>query len=173
MKKLLLLMVVFFIFGGMAMADMKDHPRWSRINTFTDSIVRTISDGQDAFYIKHKRYFQGLAIVGEGQKPDGNSEKAIRAFVRPNDFDFSWSQFDRTTFRGSFQVPFDFRVNVYQSSDGWGWIWKGEMWIDGLGPDAYGNDGDHWVYYYHEGPEDLSGSILNEWHIEPEDPEIP
>ena len=67
-------------------------------------------------------------------------------------------------FKNNLKVPVNIKVDVYESSAGWGWIFRAEVVIDGLGPDAYGVDGSRWEYKHGEGPAAQNG-VWDEWHI--------
>jgi len=166
MKKLITFTIAFLIFGGTAMADFTHHPNFAKINTFTASIVGTIKTYQDQFFVANGRYFQGLWLLGP-QQVDGNTDVAVVNTSAPSDFPFTWKDFAPTVFKNTLKIPVNICVHVYQSPRGWGWLFIAEAWVEGLSPDAYGNDGSHWKYVHNEGPDEMVG-VFDDWFVEPE-----
>lgn len=164
MKKLIAFLIAFYILGGVAMADFIDHPQYAKISTFTASVVGTIKTYQDQFFVANGRYFQGLWLLGPVQV-DGTTDVTVVNTSAPSDFPFTWKDFAPTVFKNTLKIPVNIRIDVYQSPQGWGWVFTAEAWIDGFGPDEFGNNGSHWVYTYTEGPE-VPGPFNDVWHIE-------
>ena len=165
MKKLFLIVFATLLIWGTAMADFIDHPQYAKISTFTASIVSQISAKQDVFFLVNGRYFQGLWLLGPDATPDGTTDETIIESTSPDDFGFTWRDFDSVVFKKNIKIPINIKIDVYQAPNGWGWIFTAEAYIAGFGPDAYGNEGDHWMYQHHEGPEVHSG-IFDEWYIQ-------
>lgn len=149
---------------GYAMADFIDHPQFAKITTFTQTVVNTIKTYQDQFFVTHGRYFQGLWLLGE-REVDGTTDLSVINTSAPSDFPFTWKDFAPTVFKNTLKIPVNVKIDVYESPNGWGWRFRADVYYAGLGPDAYGNYGDHWVYVHHEGPENSVG-ISDEWYIE-------
>jgi len=170
MKKLSLFLTAFLLFGGTAMAGFLNHPNFAKINTFTASVIGTIKTYQDQYFVTNGRYFQGLWLLGN-QQVDGNTDVAVINTSAPSDQQVTWRDFAPTVFRNNLKIPVNVRIDVYQSPQGWGWVLVAECWIDGLGPDAFGNNGNHWVYNHSEGPSDI-GLVEDVWYIEPTMPEF-
>ena len=142
-----------------------NHPSYARIVTLTQSFVDSVSAKQADFFIANGRYFQGINLV-DGQ-PDGETDINMDATKKPTDQLESWSDFDSKVFKNNIKIPFNVKVNIYESPAGWGWELIIEVWKADLGPDAYGNDGDHWIYRHHEGPAP-KGGIFDTWYIDPD-----
>ena len=141
-----------------------NHPNLAHLNTFTVAIVQSLSDAQADFYSANGRYFQGLPLLGD-QQPDGTADIRIDNASKPGDQDFSWHDFAPTIFKNNTKVPINVQIDVSESPDGWGWKLVGEIWIDGLGPDAYGNEGLHWMYIHYEGPAPDPDTHYDEWFV--------
>jgi len=149
------------------MADFIDHPAYAKITTFTASIVGTIRTYQAQFFVTNGRYFQGLWLLGPTATPDGTTDETVINTSMPSDFPFTWKDFVPTIFKNTLKIPVNIRIDVYEAPNGWGWIFRADVWKAGLDPDAYGNYGDHWVYQHNEGPDDWGGP-LDIWFIQPE-----
>ncbi len=170
MKKIFLIaLTTLMLWGGQAMADFVDHPQYAKISTLTESIISQIADAQDEFFIENSRYFQGLWLLGDTQV-DGTTDETISENTSPDDFGVTWAEFMPTVFKKKVTLPVNVKIDVYTSPRGWGWILFAEVFYPDMGPDAYGTYGDHWVYRHHEGPDDISGGIFDEWYIEVEGP---
>jgi hypothetical protein len=100
-------------------------------------------------------------------KLDGNIASDIPYGKKPSDQDDSWNEFAARDFKMDTKVPTHIQIDVYQAQNGWGWILVFDIWKQGLGPDNYGTDGNHWKFQHNEGPEVREG-IWDEWFIEPE-----
>ena len=103
-------------------------------------------------------------MLGE-QQVDGTTDEGVINLSAPTDFPFTWKDFAPTVFKNNLKIPVNVRIDVYEAPNGWGWKFKAEVYYPDLGPDAYGNYEDKWVYRHHEGPADI-GEILDEWHID-------
>lgn len=135
--------------------------------TLTNSLVTTIRNKQAEYFATKGKYFQGLRMPSTGVL-DGNVNATINPALRPEDQEASWLDFDPLTFKTNTKIPYHIHIDVYQSPIGWGWVMVAEFWKTGLGPDTYGNDGDHWLYRHNEGPNQDSG-IWSDWHIQPDE----
>ena len=149
-----------------------DHPFYSNLMTIITTLVDDIAAAQ-VLYAADKletegvpRYFQGIKTPATQQ--DGTTiGDIIDETAKPTDQLESWVNFAPQTFKKNSRIPYQITVDVYSGPSGHGWIFTGELWYDGLGPDAYGNMGSHLVYRHHVGPEVLSG-IFNELYIQPD-----
>lgn len=151
--------------GGGYMA-IQDHPGYAALVTFTNSMVIKIRSKQAQYYVEKGKYFQGIKTPNEAVgRADGQTLKSIAYGLHPSDQDDSWNTFDPTNFKVNTKVPAHIRIDVYQAPEGWGWILIIDFWRTGLGPDAYGRNGDHWVYKHNEGPK-MSGGVWGEWYIQ-------
>lgn len=168
MKKILaLLLIASFLFCGTAFAAFEDHPESQNIKTLTKSLITKVRNRQADYFAMHKRYFQGLKIPSVGDC-DGVVGKFIDFGKRPSDQVHSWNDFDGTNFNQFMKLPVHIKVDVYETPDsGWGWMLTVEFKYDGLGPDKYGNDGDHWMYIHDEGGQ-MTGGIYGDWFIKTE-----
>jgi len=147
------------------MSDFIDHPQYAKITAFTESVIGTIKTYQDQFFVTNGRYFQGLWLLGD-REVDGTTDEPVINTSAPSDFPFTWKDFAPTIFKNNLKVPVNISISVYEAPTGWGWTFYAEVFYAGLGPDAYGTYGDHWVYQHNEGPEDYIG-IFDEWFISP------
>jgi hypothetical protein len=129
------------------------------------SFIQSVSDKQAEYFVNEGKYFQGIITPETPQ--DGLIDAGVNWAVKPSDQETSWKDFAPNVFRSNVQIPFQISINIYESPDGWGWILVIDVWIDGLGPDAYGNDGSHWKYSHHEGPAVFT-DIFDEWYISDE-----
>lgn len=168
MKRFFLGIMFLFFLSGVAMANgFLNHPNLAHLNTFTASIVQAIDDSQAAFYAEHGRYFEGIWLLGPDRTDvDGTEDVVIDNATSPSDFPFTWKDFNPAIFKNNTKVPVNVRMEVYQAPSGWGWTLYAELYIDGLGPDAYGNEGTHWVYKHHVGPQPYPGAIYDEWYVQ-------
>jgi len=143
--------------------SITDHPNFNTIQAFVDNAIIKIRNKQADYFVAKKKYFQGLKIPSQG-KLNGKSDVDIDYGLHPSDQEDSWNAFDKTNFKANVKFPIHLTCHVYESPDGWGYILKFELWEPSLGPDKYGNDGDHWIYQINEGPEVRSG-IWNDWYV--------
>jgi hypothetical protein len=164
MKKIILVLVACILMGGSSTAGFLNHPNWSNINTFTASIVQSISNSQAEFYAVNGRYFQGKWLLGD-QQVDGTADVSVDNATSPSDFGFTWKDFNPVVFKNNLKIPVNVKIDVYESPDGWGWTLRAEAYVDGLDPDQYGNYGNHWVYIHHEGPKEAD-EIFDEWYVQ-------
>ena len=134
---------------------ISDHPKYPQLLTFTAAFVESVRIKQAEYYITHGRYFQGLKTPVVA--PDGNTNEKVGHGLKPHDQPESWNDFDAARFNNSTRVPYSIELNTYSGPSGDGWILRGELRIAGFGPDAYGTDGDTWVYQHNEGPDARSG----------------
>ena len=140
------------------------HPRYTQIMNILNTVLSGIATRQTAFLAANGRYFQGIKILRES-KLNGMTNTTADWTVHPTDHSHSWTDFSGTVFKASLQMPVHISLNVYRTPAGeWGWIFVVDLWYAGIGPDAYGHDGDHWVYQHHAGPEAKTG-IWDEWFI--------
>jgi len=166
MKKLFIALMVWVLSAGVAMADFIDHPNYAKVTTLTESVVASIADAQSDFFVIHGRYFQGLWLLGDVQV-DGTTDETVINTSQPSDFDFSWRDFESTIFKNNLKIPINIRIDVYEHPTmGWGWIFRAEVFYEGLDPDAYGTYGDHWVYQHNSGTSVDASKIWDEWYIE-------
>ena len=142
-----------------------NHPNWAKINTYSAAFVGTIKTNQDAFFAANGKYFQGIALLGPTAKPDGTTDIQVVNASKPYDQNVSWFDFASNVFKNNLKIPIQLKIDVYQAPTGWGWILTAEVWYAGIGPDAYGRNGSHWVYQYNQGPEAMDG-IFDEWYIQ-------
>jgi hypothetical protein len=142
---------------------IQDHPRFSTIQTWIDQVLINITNAQATYFAKNQKFFQGLKIPSQG-KLDGNSEALIDYGLHPEDQTDSWNTFEKAKFKENVKFPCHLKLDVYESPRGWGWVVSFHLYVEGLGPDTYGNDGDHWVYQHNEGPSIRSG-IFDDWFI--------
>ena len=164
MKKLLFVMAAFLLLGGTAMAGFIDHPNQGRIANYTSSFVQSISDLQAEFYAIHGYYFQGLWVLGDVEA-DGETDYPAINSTSPIFQSETWHDFSPTIFKNNAKFPINIRIDVRVTADGEeGWTLLLECFYPGLGPDDYGNDGDHWVYRYFEDLGDPTGPF-EIWYI--------
>ena len=142
-----------------------DHPFYENLMTITANLISDIAAAQATYFATNGKYFQGIKTPTAPL--DGVSEGTIDETAKPSDQLESWVDFAPQTFKKNSKVPYQIRVDVYEAPSGHGWIMTAELWYDGLGPDAYGNDGSHWVFRHHEGAA-TPGGIYDEWYIVPE-----
>lgn len=139
-----------------------DHPNWNTLNTWTESLIKTIEAQQARHFARRKCFFQGLKTPTD--QCDGIASKDIAYGLKPEDQAESWADFAPQAFKAGVQFPASVKIDVYEHPAGWGYITKFDLYLAGLGPDAYGNDGEHWVYQTNHGPGEIAG-IWDEWHI--------
>lgn len=146
-----------------AKADFTTHPRYAIIQTIIDSLIEKVRTAQANYFLVNNRYFQGL-ITPENPL-DGLENISVSWLRKPIDQEASWYVFDPTTFKAKFDIPFQIRIDTYQSPRGHGWILVIDVWRSGLGVDDFGNSGDHWSYRHHEGPDSSVWGILDKWFV--------
>ena len=146
-----------------------DHPFYPTLMQITTNLISDIAAAQEAYFAAKLiaegkgRYFQGIKTP-PGQS-DGTGLDIIDENAKPTDQLEDWVTFAPQTFKKNSKVPYQIRVDNYKAPSGHGWIFTGELWYDGLGPDAYGNMGSHIVYRHHYGTEVLDG-IFDELYIQ-------
>ena len=139
------------------------HPRYAMLMTLVNALIVKIQLAQASYFSVNQKFFQGIRIPEISL--DGTTDTTVNWAVAPHDQAAAWKDFDGTTFKTAFKIPFNIRIDVYRAPTGWGWVLTVELWHAGMGPDAYGTDGDHWVYKHHEGPANQIG-YFDEWYIE-------
>ena len=144
------------------MAKFNAHPRYAVIDTLVKALITKVSIAEATYFAANQAYFQG--IVTPSSPTDGLTDATANWAVTPHDQVASWKDFDPSTFKTNFKIPFQIRIDVYESPIGWGWALTIEVWKSGLGPDEFGNDGNHWVYRHHEGPENYG--LCDVWFIQ-------
>lgn len=144
---------------------IENHENYKTLNTWVKSVSNMIEAQQHEYFARHEKYFQGLKVPEE--KCDGITEKLIAYGKKPDDQEESWSDFAPASFKEGIKFPASVRIDIYQAPSGWGFIVIFDLYHPELGPDTYGNDGDHWQYKTHHGPEKPSG-IYDEWYIDEE-----
>ena len=140
-----------------------DHPNYATLENRTNTLISRGITAQGIYTGNYGYFFQGIATPVT--IPDGASNGDTDVNVKPSDQPHTWNDFDPVGFAQIQKFPFRIRIDVYESPEGWGWIYTIEFRYAGIGPDAYGTDGDHWVYRYHEGAGTPEG-IFEEWYIQ-------
>ena len=164
MKKLLAVLAFALLLQGIAMAEFTEHPRYAHIDTKLKAFIQAISDKQAEYFVINGRYFQGIRTPVEPQ--DGIADADPNWALKPETGqDVSWKDFAPNIFRSNVGVPFQIEIIPISSPEGHSWILMVHVWINGMGPDQFGNDGDHWMYIYGEGPNAIDFEPLNVWHI--------
>lgn len=141
-----------------------NHPRYALLRTAVESLVTAVHNRQAEFFLWKGYYFHGPRIPRVGIL-DGTKSEPVPYGDRPEGRTDSWADFDPERFNATTKTPFHLAITPYEGPEGHGWVLTVELWKAGLGPDAYGTDGDHWVYRHHEGPEKRQG-VWDEWYIE-------
>jgi hypothetical protein len=167
MKRMVMILITISVMSiaELANAGITDLPSYPRIANLLDNYITSIDVAQVDYYAANDKYFQGLDLAS-GQ-PDGVTNVTFDTTKKPSDQEASWLDFDPRVFAASIALPVNIKMDVYESELGPGYTITFEFWRDGLSPDAYGNEGNHWVYKYHVGPDPIpAGAIYNEWFIE-------
>ena len=166
MKRMVMILIAISVMSiaELANAGITDLPSYPRIATLLDNYINSVDYAQVDYFAANNKYFQGLDIVS-GQ-PNGVTNVTADTTNMPSDQQISWRDFEPQVFAASLALPVNIKMNVYQSLLGWGYTLIFEFWRDGLSPDAYGNVGNHWVYFYHVGPNPDPGAIYDEWFIQ-------
>lgn len=142
----------------------QQHPRYAQINTLVGNIVQKAVAKQADFFIANSKYFQGVLIPT--YPVDGTTNVTVNWAAAPSDkADSSWKNFDPATFSGTFKIPFQVAVNVWQSQLGWSWSVEFIVTYPGLSEDEYGNEGTIWVYRHSEGPDAINPMYCDRWII--------
>lgn len=149
------------------MAQITEHPRYAVIQTRIDSFINTIHDAQALYFNEHGRYFQGITTPEEPQ--DGLTDANINWALKPHYQEESWKEFAPNVFRSNIKIPFQIRIDQYAAPNGFGWWLTIEVWIDGYGPDKFGEYGSHWYYQHHEGPQKPDPEYLDCWWLMPKE----
>lgn len=142
-----------------------DHPNYIELVNRTNTIKSRAITAQGIYFASYGKFFQGIAKPDA--IPDGTNAVSFDVDAKPTDQPHSWNDFDPVGYAALSTKRMRVRIDVYESEAGWGWILKIEFRKAGIGPDAYGTDGDHWVYRYHEGTDTPDG-IFDEWYIQPD-----
>jgi len=170
MKKSMLLIISLSMFlVSYVWADITSHPNYQNIRSRKNIITGLIKGQQAAYFAQHGQYFQGLLIPSQAAC-NGSTEVGIDYGSHPDDQSDSWGTWMPDVFNDDFRTIFNVRVNVVQRLEEHGYEILFSLVKEGLGPDPYGNDGDLWKYRYVYGPLYGSGSITDDWYIEP--PEV-
>jgi len=148
---------------GVAMADFTSHPRYAVINTLVQSLIQKVTIAQASYFAANRKYYQG--IITPSDTVDGTADAGPNWAVKPTDQAESWKEFDAGTFRSNFKIPFQISIQVYQTSEGWGWLLMIEVWKAGLGTDDFGHEGNHWVYLHNNGPMQFDTTYMDKWLI--------
>ena len=170
MKKLTTMLCAILLFGGVIMqneakAAITDHPNWGQINAFQSSIVGMITGLQQAYYVIHGHYFQGLQTpVKAVNELDGTEEVQIAYGLKPSDQEESWNDFSPNDFKQGTKFRIHVTIDVYSAPEGDGYIVTLEFNYPAIGPDSYGTEGNRWIYQHNEGPVSYGG-IWDEWFI--------
>lgn len=165
MKRMVMILIAISVMSiaGLANAGITDLPSFPRIATLLDKYIISLDVAQVDYFAANNKYFQGLDLVS-GQ-PDGVTNVPADTTKKPSDQEASWLDLDPKVFATSIALPVNIKNHEYKSEFGWGYTLIFEFWRDGLGPDAHGNVGNHWVYMYHVGPNPNPGAIYDEWFI--------
>ena len=139
------------------------HPNYATLVNRTNTIVSRAITAQGIYLAANGHFFQGIAMPDT--IPDGSIDVDTDVNVKPTDQVHSWLDFDPVGYAALSQKRMRVRIDVYDAPEGQGWVLTLEFRYAGIGPDAYGTDGDHWVYRYHEGAASPSG-IFEEWYIQ-------
>jgi hypothetical protein len=95
-------------------AVIQDHPNYSDLETFKDSVISVIQTAQSEFFVAFQHYFQGLRIpeIGEDEfglvdadKMDGTTTEKINIHIKPEDVDWDWGDFDKQNFKVNTRFP--------------------------------------------------------------------
>ena len=81
-----------------------------------DEIITDIHNKQEAYFLTHGRYWQGLPTHSIPPK-DGVETKVTRNKVKPNDQTEDWDDFGFNVAN----LPFNMRVDIYESEKGFGY----------------------------------------------------
>lgn len=130
-----------------------DHPFYDNLMTIITDLIVKITAAQASYFATHGKYFQGIKTPATPL--DGVTEVTMDVDAKPTDQLEGWIDFDSQTFKRNTKVPYQIRVDVYESPLGWGWVFTGELWYAG----------EHLVYKHHNGPETLSG-IFDELYVQ-------
>lgn len=166
--KNLLFGIIFAVVLGVSMpanAEFKDHPNHGQITAFVSAMVGTVDGLQNAYFVRYDRYFQGLPLLGDSL-PDGTEELPAQYSRHPSDQFDTWQDLGPAIFKPGLDIPINMHTNTYISPDGPGYNIIFEFYYNGLGPDEYGNDGNHWMYVHMVGPNSGYGRE-DEWFIVP------
>jgi len=170
MKKITLYLAAFFmLLSGAAMASFNDHPYHGQITSFTASIKGTVNGLEQAYFVREGEYFQGLWILGDiGNAVDGTVEIPTVNTRKNNDQNASWSDFGPALYKPGLTAPINYRTDRDVTPAGeHGYYLILEFYYDGLGPDDYGNDGNHWMHIHHGGEAPANPFLIyDDWYID-------
>ena len=171
MKRMVMILIAISVMNiaGLANAGITDLPSYPRIASLLYNYIISMDVAQADYFAANTKYFQGLGLVSG--MPDGVTNVKADTTMKPSDQEVSWRDLDSKVFAASLALPVNIEMDVYDSPGvGWGYTITFEFWHDGLGPDAYGNEGNHWVYVYHVGPNPPeTGAIYDDWFIQPDE----
>jgi hypothetical protein len=146
------------------MADITEHPRYPLLNTLVNALITKIELAQADYFVEHSMYFQGIQVPD--LQLNGTTDETVNWSVKPFYQDESYKDFDPTTFQQQFKIPFQIRIDQYVAPNGSGWILTIDLFIEGLGPDIYGFEGDHWAYRHNVGPKlPVHPPVWDVWHV--------
>lgn len=166
MKKLFATIALALLLSVSAMADFTEHPRYAQIHTRLLAFINAVHDAQADYFAVNSKFFQGILTPDTPQ--DGLTDADINWAIHPQTGqDASWKEFAPNVFKSNVKIPFQIAINTYDAPTGSGWILYIEIYIDGYGPDEFGNSGNHWVYVHHEGPGPITvpEDHLSKWFI--------
>ena len=164
MKRMVMILIAISVMGiaELANAGITDLPSYSRITNLLDNYISALDVAQADFFAVNNKYYQGLDLA-DGQ-PNGVNNVTTDPTNKPSDQEFDWLDFAPQVFAMSLALPVNIRIDTHNSAPDWGYTITFELWRD-LGPDAKGNEGNHWVYKYYFGPNPDLTAIYDEWFI--------
>jgi hypothetical protein len=145
--------------------SVQDHPNFSNIQTLVDSVVTRLAAKQADFFIAKARYFQGIMIPST--PTNGITLVSANVDVHPVGNSDNWFDFDKTTFPKNLKMFINLRTEAYKAPGGHGHVLIFQFWYSGLGPDLYGELGDHWQYVHHIGLGTTIYEPYDVWYIVP------
>jgi hypothetical protein len=165
MKRMVMILIAISVMSvaELANAGITDLPSYPRVAALVKQYIRSIDGAQADYFAANTIYYQGLDLV-DGY-PDGVTNVATDPTKKPSDQELDWFDFDPQVFAMSVALPVNIRIDTQNTAPDWGYTITFEFWRD-LGPDAYGNVGDHWVYLYNVGPNIDPNAHYDEWFIE-------
>ena len=140
------------------------HPNFEAIRSFVNTTLALLKEKQTFYFsrVGGAGYFQGLRIPSQAQL-DGESFGPVDFGRHPDDQSESWGSLMPGYFNAETRIPVNISVQTYTTPENkHGWIFMAEFWKAGLGPDLYGNTGDHWIWQHNEGP-DIRAGIWDDW----------
>jgi hypothetical protein len=134
------------------MENFSDHPQYNRIDSTLDNMANVIKAKMPDFLAANGECFQGVQLLEAN--PDGTVDVDCDTRKCPSDKTKSWEDFDIGLFKALAKMPYNLRIDVYESPRGWGFVIVAGILYDG----------DNWIKRIHDGP-DPSG-ILDMWYKE-------